>query len=107
MTITKSMIAKQLVKQVYVDRKLAEDAVEIVFKTIREAFLRGDKVELRSFGSFKVFDRKRRPGRNPRTGEAAEISESIRVRFKISKQIEEAYKSNKTIDLTNGLNMKE
>lgn len=107
MTITKSIIAKHMVKDLYVDRKLAEDAIELICKVLKEGFLRGDKVELRGFGSFKVFDRKKRPGRNPRTGAPAEIGESIRVRFKPSKQVEVAYKLQKTVDLTNGLKMKE
>ena len=38
-----------------------------------EALARGDGIELRGFGTFKVRHRKARTGRNPRTGEPVEV----------------------------------
>ena len=40
---------------------------------MKEALARGDGIELRGFGTFKVRHRKARTGRNPRTGEAVEV----------------------------------
>ena len=40
---------------------------------VKEALARGDGIELRGFGTFKVRHRKARTGRNPRTGEPVEV----------------------------------
>ena len=39
---------------------------------LTDALARGDRIELRGFGAFKVRHRKARTGRNPRTGEPVE-----------------------------------
>ena len=40
---------------------------------VREALARGDGIEIRGFGTFKVRHRKARTARNPRTGEPVEL----------------------------------
>ena len=48
-------------------------AVDAFLDAVKEALARGDGIELRGFGTFKVRHRKGRTGRNPRTGEAVEV----------------------------------
>ena len=48
--------------------------VDAVLDAVKEALARGDGIELRGFGTFKVRHRKARTGRNPRTGEVVEGS---------------------------------
>ena len=58
---------------------------EIVQKTIdciTESLMKGETVELRNFGIFKVKTRKGRIGRNPRTGATVTIPEKKVVSFK-------------------------
>jgi integration host factor subunit beta len=55
-------------------RDIAE-AVEIFFAEIAVGLARGDRVELRNFGTFTPKKRRARVGRNPRTGGAVEIAE--------------------------------
>jgi len=47
--------------------------VQKTFDIIIEGLARGEKIELRNFGVFKVKQRRPRTGRNPRTGEAVPV----------------------------------
>ena len=60
----------------------ADLAVEALLKAMKEALLRGERIELRGFGVFVVKNRKTGPGRNPRTGEVVAIAPGKTVRFK-------------------------
>jgi len=61
------------------------DVKKIVQKTfdyVVEALSRGEKIELRNFGVFKVKQRKSRTGRNPRTGQVVPVPPRKVVVFK-------------------------
>jgi DNA-binding protein HU-beta len=62
----------------------AQDSVERVFTSIREALERGEKVEFRGFGVFRVKERKKGLGRNLKTGESVPIAPGKTVKFKPS-----------------------
>ncbi len=47
--------------------------VEAFLDAVKDALARGDRIELRGFGVFKVRHRKARTGRNPKTGEPVEV----------------------------------
>jgi integration host factor subunit beta len=51
------------------------------------AIERGDKVEIRSFGSFHTRPRRARVGRNPRTGARVEVPAKKIPFFKPSKEL--------------------
>lgn len=82
MTVTK----KDIVIKVSNDTNLTQiDVKKIVQKTldtIVESLEKGETVELRNFGVFKVKNRKGRIGRNPRTGEEVSVPEKRVVVFK-------------------------
>ncbi len=52
-----------------------ERIVSVVLEEIIAALEKGDRVELRGFGSFSVKKREARIGRNPRTGQAVEVEQ--------------------------------
>jgi nucleoid DNA-binding protein len=56
--------------------------VQKYFDYVIEGLSKGETVELRNFGVFKIRIRKGRMGRNPRTGEAVPIPEKKVVTFK-------------------------
>ena len=60
----------------------AEEAVNEILETIKETLAQGETVILRRFGSFEVRGKPPRNGRNPKTGEPAEIAARRVVRFK-------------------------
>ena len=59
--------------------------VNLFFESITEALSKGEKVELRGFGSFRVKRRKSRQGRNPKTGASVKVPEKVVPFFKPGK----------------------
>ena len=80
------MTKKDIVLKVAADTGLKQlDVKKIVQKsleTIVESLAKGETVELRNFGIFKVKSRKGRTGRNPRTGEKVPVPPKRVVTFK-------------------------
>lgn len=68
-------------------KKDLEAVVDAVLEQIGEALTKGEKVDLRGFGSFVARDKKARQGRNPKTGETIEIAARKAVAFKPSKEL--------------------
>ncbi len=66
-----------------------EAVVRTIFGTMTDALTRGDRVELRDFGSFAVTQLEARPGRNPRTGVHVDVSARSSIRFKAGKAMRE------------------
>ncbi len=77
---------KDLVMKVSTETNVKQtDVKRIIQKTIdsiTESLERGETVELRNFGVFKVKTRRGRIGRNPRTGEEVQVPEKKVVVFK-------------------------
>ncbi len=69
-------------------RRQAEIAVETILGMMKDAMMRGERIELRGFGVFEIRPRKTGIGRNPRTGEEVEIPPGKTVRFKPGKQMQ-------------------
>jgi len=71
------MTKKDIILKVSDETNLKQiDVKKVVQKTfdcITEALVRGEKIELRNFGIFKVKQRKSRTGRNPRTGQVVPV----------------------------------
>ena len=65
--------------------KDVEKILEIVLFEIREALCRGENVEIRGFGTYKIVKRKARIGRNPKNSESVQIPEKNAVKWKMSK----------------------
>lgn len=64
-----------------------ERIVNTVFDEVIDALSRGDRVELRGFGTFSVKTRPGRTGRNPRTGESVEVDAKTVPYFKTGKEL--------------------
>ena len=56
--------------------------VAAILEEVAFALARGDRVELRGFGSFAVKRHKSRIGRNPKTGTAVHVPEKAFVLFR-------------------------
>jgi len=53
--------------------KQTEIVVNMIFDSIKDALARGEKVEIRGFGSFRIRNRRPREGRNPKTGTSVSV----------------------------------
>ena len=66
-------------------RKDIEKILEIILVEITEALCRGENVEIRGFGTYKIIKRKARIGRNPKNSESIQIPEKNAIKWKMSK----------------------
>lgn len=65
----------------------AEYAVKGILDAINDALVRGQRIEIRGFGSFSVNHRSPRLGRNPRNGASVAIPEKLVPHFKPGKAL--------------------
>lgn len=92
--IKSELIARLAEANPHLYQRDVERIVSTVFDEISTALSRGDRVELRGFGSFSVKHRPARIGRNPRTGEAVNVAEKHVPFFKTGKELRERLNSN-------------
>lgn len=86
--MTRSELVKQL-SDLYPELEpcLIEDAVSLFFFEIGTTLQRQNRVELRGFGTFVLRHRKKRAGRNPKTGEKVTIPPKWAPFFKAGKEL--------------------
>ena len=66
-----------------------EVIVNTIFDSMTDALRKGDRIEIRGFGSFEVRCRKPRVGRNPKTGTSVDVGERKVPFFKVGKELRE------------------
>ena len=88
MTIVKSKFLTQLAKN-YPNflKKDLEKFTDIILKEIKEALMRGERVELRGFGVFYTNTQKESLRRNPKTGEKVKVPQKKTIQWKMSKEM--------------------
>jgi integration host factor subunit beta len=88
-TLTKADLIEEVLRVAELPRKESETIVETIFESIIEALQKGDKIEIRGFGSFRTRQRRGRIGRNPKTGEKVEVPAKKIPFFKPSKELKD------------------
>jgi integration host factor subunit beta len=88
LAIVKSKLIKDLKKSYpnFLIRDL-DKVVEIILKEIKETLKRGEGVELRNFGTFRVNIQKASIRRNPKTGEKVSVPKKRTIKWKMSKDL--------------------
>lgn len=71
----------------HLPRRDVETLVNAVFKALSEALTRGERIEIRGFGSFIVKRRNAREGLNPKTGEVVSVAAKRVPFFKAGKEL--------------------
>ena len=69
--------------------KDADFSVKMIIDALTEALARGDRIEIRGFGSFALNYRPPRVGRNPKSGEKVNVPEKYVPHFKAGKELRE------------------
>lgn len=88
--MTKSeLIAKLAARFPQLVAKDADCAVKMVLDAMSDALARGDRIEIRGFGSFALNYRPPRVGRNPKSGEQVHVPEKYVPHFKAGKELRE------------------
>lgn len=80
--MTKRDIALKIAEETGIKQIHVKEVIQRALDCIVESLAKGETVELRNFGIFKVKRRKGRMGRNPRTGEQVPIADKKVVSFK-------------------------
>jgi integration host factor subunit beta len=88
-TLTKADLVEEVLNITELPRKESETIVETIFDNIIAALQKGEKIEIRGFGSFRTRERRGRMGRNPKTGEKVEVPAKKIPFFKPSKELKE------------------
>lgn len=83
--MTANEILKEIKAKTGVEKKAADAVLASFFEIVKREMKAGNSQMIKDFGSFKPVIRKARTGRNPKTGEAVEISEKKSVKFIASK----------------------
>lgn len=69
--------------------KDADYAVNMMLDAMSEALVKGDRIEIRGFGSFALNYRPPRIGRNPKSGEKVDVPAKWVPHFKAGKELRE------------------
>src|SRR6476646_3890947 len=83
-SMTKAELVEEVSRVSDLTKKHSEVIVDTVFKSIIDALHRGEKIELRGFGSFRL--RKRR---NPKTGDKVDVPPKKVPYFKPGKELKD------------------
>jgi len=68
-------------------RRDAEVIVNAVFDSMTDALAKGERIEIRGFGSFIIKQRPAREGRNPRTATVVSVAAKKVPLFKVGKEL--------------------
>ena len=88
--MTKADLVEVVHTKIGFSKRESADVVEMVFNTMKDTLETGEKIKISGFGNFEVRDKRARIGRNPRTGEAIEISARRVLTFKPSQVLKSA-----------------
>ncbi len=88
--MTKSELIESLANlHAQLSYKDVELAVKSVLEQMAQTLAKGDRIEIRGFGSFSLHFRAPRVGRNPKTGAAVMLSGKSVPHFKPGKELRE------------------
>ena len=88
-TMTKSDLIDVLCETQKLPKGRAEQLVHIIFDALEAALKRGERIEIRGFGSFELRSYRGYDGRNPRTGSAVNVRPKRLPFFKVGKELKE------------------
>jgi integration host factor subunit beta len=91
--MTKAELVEEVSRVSDLTKKHSELIVDSVFQSIIDALHRGEKIELRGFGSFRLRQREPRRGRNPKTGDKVDVPPKKVPYFKPGKELKDLINS--------------
>src|ERR1700747_465311 len=88
-SMTKAELVEEVSRVSDLTKKHSEVIVDTVFRSIIESLHRGEKIELRGCGSFRLRKREPRKGRNPKTGDKVDVPPKKVPYFKPGKELKD------------------
>ncbi|MBI79605.1 MAG: integration host factor subunit beta [Pseudomonadota bacterium] len=86
-------------KQTHLPLKDVELAVKHILEVMSDTLAKGDRIEIRGFGSFALHYRPPRMGRNPKTGEPVSLSGRYVPHFKPGKDLRDRVNMSKDLPI--------
>jgi DNA-binding protein HU-beta len=88
--MTKAELIGEVADKTDLRRQNVAEVVDTILECVKSALQKGEKVQLIPFGSFEVRERKKREGRNPKTGERLTIPAVKVPAFRAGKDLKAA-----------------
>lgn len=89
--MTKSVLIEKIMEKFKgLTKKQVEAIVTTVFEGMKDTLARGEKVEIRGFGNFRLRKRNAKIARNPKTGEKVNVQAKSVVHFKVGRPFHDA-----------------
>jgi integration host factor subunit beta len=87
--MTKSDLIDLLCEAQKMPKGRAELLINAIFDCMEASLRRGERIEIRGFGSFEIRNYRSYEGRNPRTGSAVSVKPKRLPFFKVGKELKE------------------
>ncbi len=87
--MTKSELIETVANKLKLPKGKAELIVNCIFDSMEDSLKRGERIEIRGFGSFEIRHYKAYEGRNPRTGDKVDVKPKRLPFFKVGKELKE------------------
>jgi len=88
--MTKSELIERLTDKLnHLSAKDVEQSIKEILEMIAQTLSKGERIEIRGFGSFSLHYRAPRIGRNPKTGESVKLDGKYVPHFKPGKELRE------------------
>ena len=87
--MNKQDLANRFSEREGMSQAISKTIVDMFFDDMASNLIKGDRVEMRGFGTFKMKEYKEYAGRNPRTGEKVEVKSKRLPVFKVGKELKE------------------
>jgi integration host factor subunit beta len=85
--MSKANLIKQVSEKTNIELKAAKVIVDTFFDAMRESLEKGDRIEIRGFGTFVVRHYGAYKGRNPKTGEIVDVPPKKLPYFKVGREM--------------------
>ncbi len=88
--MTKSELIEKLGDKLsHLSARDVEQSIKEILELMAQSLSKGERIEIRGFGSFSLHYRAPRVGRNPKTGDSVELSGKYVPHFKPGKELRE------------------
>jgi len=91
--MNKAELVLRVAEKAKVTQKVAKVIVDTIFEGLKDSLVKGERIEIRGFGSFMVKNYRGYRGRNPKTGEIVDVSGKKLPFFKVGKELKERVNS--------------
>lgn len=85
--MNKSDLIEALADKESLREKQATDIINLILKGFMETLKKGERIDIRGFGSFTVRQHEAHIGKNPRTGKDVDVRPKKRPFFKVGKDM--------------------